>query len=201
LSSTGADISSQLTGGKLGALLDDKNAVIPSYLGDLNTLAQGVADQVNTTLAQGIDQNGAAPAANLFTYNPANGAALSLAVNPLTPDQIAAALPGATGGNGNALNLAALGDAKTLNGYTFTQFYGNLGGRVGSDLSKAKSDQSTTQLLLSQTQDLRAQVSGVSLNEEAEHLVAFQRAFEATSKMIGILDSLTQTVINIIPVP
>jgi flagellar hook-associated protein 1 FlgK len=198
LNSTGADISSQLTGGKLGALLDDKNTVIPSYLSDLNTLAQGVADQVNTTLAQGIDQNGAAPTTNLFTYNPATGAALTLAVNPLTPDQIAAASPGATGGNGNALNLASLADAKILNGYTFAQFYGNLGGRVGSDLSQAKNNQSTAQLLLSQTQDLRTQVSGVSLDEEASHLVAFQRAFEATSKMIGVLNSLTETVINII---
>ncbi|HEY6392202.1 MAG TPA: flagellar basal body rod C-terminal domain-containing protein, partial [Bryobacteraceae bacterium] len=198
LSSSGADISSQLTGGKLGALLEDKNSVIPSYLSDLNTLAQGLADQVNTTLAQGVDQNGAAPTTDLFTYNPATGAALSLAVNPLTPDQIAAASPGATGGNGNALSLAALGDAKTVNGYTFAQFYGNLGGRVGNDLSLAKSNQSTSQLLLSQTQDLRTQVSGVSLNEEAEHLVAFQRAFEATSKMIGILNSLTETLINII---
>jgi flagellar hook-associated protein 1 FlgK len=197
LSSTGSDISSQLTGGKLGALLVDANTVIPSYLSDLNTLAQGLADQVNSTLAQGIDQNGAAPTTNLFTYDPA-GAALSLAVNPLTPDQIAAASPGATGGNGNALSLAALADAKTLNGYTFAQFYGNLGGRVGNDLSQAKSNQSTAQLLLSQTQDLRAQVSGVSINEEAEHLVAFQRAFEATSKMIGILDGLTATLINII---
>jgi len=80
---------------------------------------------VNTTLAQGIDQNGAAPTTDLFTYNPAQ-VALSLAVNPLTPDQIAAALPSATGGNGNALNLAALADAKTLNGYAFAQFYGNL---------------------------------------------------------------------------
>jgi flagellar hook-associated protein 1 FlgK len=199
LSSTGTDISSQLTGGTLGALLEDKNSVIPSYLGDLNTLAQGVADTVNTTLAQGIDQNGAAPTTNLFTYDPVAGAALSLAVNPLTPDQIAAASPGATGGNGNALILAALGDAKTVSGDTFAQFYGNLGGRVGSDLSLAKSNQSTSQLLLSQTQDLRTQVSGVSLNEEAEHLIAFQRAFEATSKMIGILSSLTETVINIIP--
>jgi flagellar hook-associated protein 1 FlgK len=198
LSSTGSDISGQLTGGKLGALLVDENAVIPSYLNDLNTLAQGLADQVNTTLAQGIDQNGAAPTANLFTYDPAAGAAASLAVNPLTPDQIAAASPGATGGNGNALNLAALADAKTLSGYTFAQFYGNLGGRVGSDLSQAKSDQATAQLVLSQAQDLRTQVSGVSLNEEAEHLVAFQRAYEATSKMIGVLDSLTETLINII---
>ncbi len=198
LSSTGNDISGQLTGGELGALLEDRNTVIPSYITDLNTLAQGVADKVNTTLAQGIDQNGAAPTTNLFTYDPVVGAAVSLAANPLTPDQIAAASPGAAGGNGNALNLAALADAKSINGYTFAQFYGNLGGRVGGDLSLARNNRSTAQLLLSQTQQLRSQVSGVSLNEEAEHLVAFQRSFEATSKMIGVLNTLTETLINII---
>jgi flagellar hook-associated protein 1 len=198
LSSTGADISTQLTGGKLGALLEDKNTVVPSYIADLNTLAQGLADKVNTVLSLGVDQNGAAPATDLFTYNPAVGAAFSLAVNPLTPDQIAAASPGATGGNGNALSLAALADAPSVNGYTFAQFYGNLGGRVGSDLSLARSSQSTDQLALTQAQDLRTQVSGVSLNEEAEHLVAFQRAYEATSKMIGVLNSLTETLINIL---
>ncbi len=94
ISSTGADISGQITGGQLSGLLDDKNNVLPSYMQDLNTLAQSVADQVNTGLSNGIDQNGAAPSADLFTYNPATGAAVTLGVNPLTPDQIAAASPG-----------------------------------------------------------------------------------------------------------
>jgi flagellar hook-associated protein 1 len=175
LSSTGQDISGQITGGQLSALLDDKNNILPSYMQDLNTLAQGLADQVNTTLQNGIDQNGAAPATDLFTYNSNLGAAVTLAVNPMTQDQIAAALPGAPGGNGNALNLAALANGKTLNNYTFAQFYGNLGGRVGRDLSTANDNQSTKQQLLNQAQTLRQQVSGVSLDQEAEHLIAFQR--------------------------
>lgn len=199
LSSTGADISGTITGGQLSALLDDKNNAVPSYLNDLNTLAQSLADQVNTTLASGIDQNGAAPATDLFTYNPVQGSALTLSVNPLTPDQIAAALPGAPGGNGNALNLAQLSTAPTVNGYTFAQFYGNLGGRVGSDLAQATGAQTTKQNLLSQAQALREQVSGVSLDEEAENLIAFQRSYQATAKMLSVLDSLTDTLMNIIP--
>ena len=145
LNSTGADITSQITGGQLGALLDDNNNVLPSYLDDLNTLAQSFADQVNTTLDNGIDQNGATPSTDLYTYNATTGAALTLATNPLTPDQIAAALPGAPGGNGNALNVANLANAQDVNGYTFAQFYGNIGGEVGNDVASATSSQSTQQ--------------------------------------------------------
>ncbi len=52
LSSTGADITGEMTGGQLSALLDDKNNILPSYINKLNSLAQSFADQVNTTLGQ-----------------------------------------------------------------------------------------------------------------------------------------------------
>ena len=198
LSSTGADLTASITGGKLSALLDDKNKVLPSYMADLNTLATGLATQVNNTLANGLDQNGAAPATDLFTFDPTNGAAFTLTVNPLTPDQIAAASAGSPGGNGNALALANLANTKTVNGYTFAQFYGDLGGRLGRDLADAKDTQSTKEQLLTQAQAMREKVSGVSLDEEAEHLVVFQRAYQATSKMLSVLNSLTETIMNLI---
>lgn len=200
LSSSGADISSELTGGQLSALLDDKNNALPSYVNGLNTLAQSLADQVNNALDQGIDQNGAAPSTNLFTYDASNGAAMTLAVNPLTPDQIAAALPGAPGGNGNALALANLANAKTTNGYTFAQFYGNLGGQVGNDLSAAQSSAATKSALLNQAQSLRQQISGVSLDEEAQNMMEYQRSYQAISKMLGVLNSITDTLMNMMGV-
>ena len=196
---TGQDITSQFQTGQLKGLIDVRNNLIPSYLTDLNTLAQSVADQVNAGLATGLDQNGGSPVVDLFKYDTPNDAALSLSVTDITPDQIAAALPGAPGGNGNALSLMALGDAKNINGYSYAQFYGNLAGRVGRDLSSARDDQSTEEQLLSQAQDLRSQVSSVSLDEEATRLIEFQRAYQATSKMLSVLNDLTGTVINIIP--
>lgn len=198
LSSTGQDITSQITGGQLSALIDDQNKVIPGYISSLNTLAQSLADQVNTTLDQGIDQNGAAPSTDLFTYNATTGAAATLAVNPLTPDQIAAALPGASGGNGNALALANLANASNTDGYTLEQYYGSIGGQVGSDLSSAQSSATTQQSLLNQAQTLRSQVSGVSLDEEAQNLMEYQRSYEAISKMIGVLNSVTDTLMNMV---
>lgn len=199
LNSLGVDITSQLTGGHLGAELDDNNNVLPSYVASLNTLAQTLADQVNNALNNGVDQNGAAPATNLFSYNLSTGAAVTLTVNPLTPDQIAAALPGAPGGNGNALALAALANAPVVNGYTFAQGYGNLGGKVGSDLSSAQDNSTTDQSLLSQAQSLRQQTSGVSLDSEAESLLLYERSYDAISKMLGVLNSLGLNIINLLP--
>jgi len=197
-SSTGTDITSQITGGQLSALIDDQNNIMPSYLSSLNTLAQNLSDQVNSTLDQGIDENGAAPATDLFTYNATTGAAITMGVNPLTTDQLAAAVPGSPGGNGNALALANLANATVIQGYTFEQFYGTIGGKVGSDLSSAQNDATTQQSLLNQAQTLRQQVSGVSLDEEAENLMEYQRSYEAVSKMIGVLNSVTDTLMNMV---
>ena len=197
ISSTGTDISDQITGGQLSALVDDNNNVIPGYISQLNTLAQSLADQVNNTLDQGVDESGAAPTTDLFTYDPAAPAG-SLAVNPLTPDQIAAALPGATGGNGNALALAQLANATNLNGYTFAQYYGNLGGQVGNDVSAAQGSETTKQNLLSQAQALRQQASGVSLDAQATQLIEYEQSYNASAKMLTVLDELTQSIMAVI---
>jgi len=199
LSSSGSDITSQITGGQLGAQLDDNNNVLPSYVSSLNSLAQSLADQVNNKFNNGIDQNGASPTTDLFSYDATTGAALTLAVNPLTPDQIAAALPGAPGGNGNALALAALANAPVANGYTFAQAYGNLGGQVGTDLSTAQNNVTTDQSLLSQAQTLREQTSGVSLDQEAENMLEYNRSFDAISKMVGVLSALSLDIVNLLP--
>jgi flagellar hook-associated protein 1 FlgK len=198
LDSTGKDITSQITQGQLGGVLDDYNNKLPSYLTGLNKLAQGLADQVNNTLNNGVDETGNSPTQNLFTYNPAYQA-LSLSVNSsLTTDQIAAALPGATGGNGNALNLAALQSAQTLGGTTFAGYYGQLGSQVGSDIATAQSAADTGNQVLTQAQTVRSNVSGVSLDEEASRLIQFQTGYEAVTKMITILDNITSSVLAMI---
>lgn len=195
----GSDLTNQIHLGSLAGMLQVKNTKLPSYLTDLNTLAQSVADQVNSTLSNGIDQNGVTPTTDLFSTDPQAGAALTLSVNPLTPDQIAAALPDSPGGNGNALALAQLSTTGLTQGSQFTQYYGELAGRVGRDISNAQEDSSTDQQLLTQAQSLRSQLQSVSLDQEATNLIAFQRAYQATAKMLSLLDDLTGTVINILP--
>jgi flagellar hook-associated protein 1 FlgK len=194
----GDDITAQITSGRLGALLELRNTRLPAYTADLNQLAQSVANRVNTILAGGLDLNGNPPTQNLFSYNAALGAAATLQVNNLTPSELAAALPTAPGGNGNALQLAALASSPEISGFTFVEFYGNLAGRVGADLASARSNTDTNASLLSQARTLRAQASHVELDEEAAQLIQFQRSYQAVAKLVTVLNDMTDTLVGLI---
>jgi flagellar hook-associated protein 1 FlgK len=119
-------------------------------------------------------------------------------VNALAPSDLAAASASAPGGNGNALVLADLGRSPQVNGFSFSAFYGNLAGLVGHDLAGAQNDQQSTTALLTQSQSLRSSTSGVSLNEEAAKLLEFQRAFEASAKLVTAVNEMTVTLIGMI---
>jgi flagellar hook-associated protein 1 FlgK len=198
--SSGNDVTSQITGGQLGAEIQENNVTLPGYTGSLNTLAQTFADTVNNALSQGVDQNGNPPVNNLFSYNTTSGAAYTLAVTPgFTSSQIAAALPSAPGGNGNALAVAQLATAPAVNGFTFTQAFGNLGEQVGTDVLNATNNQTEQQNLVTQAQAQRTLVSGVSYDTEAAKLLQFQQAFTAVSKVVTTLNSLTDSLMAMMP--
>jgi flagellar hook-associated protein 1 FlgK len=199
LDAQGNDITAQATTGSLGAMVAMRNTTLPGYVSSLNTLAQGLADTVNSTLAAGQDLNGN-PGAALFTYNAAVGAAATLAVNPIDPSQLAAASTTAPDGNANALALAALGSQTQpqLNGLTFSGYYGQLATQVGQDVTTATNAQNAHQQLLLQAQSLVENTSGVSLDEEAAQLMQFQRSYQATAQLMVVLNDLTLDTLNIL---
>jgi flagellar hook-associated protein 1 FlgK len=198
--SQGNDITAQITGGQLGAQIQENNTTLPGYMSSLNTLAQTFADTVNTALSAGVDQSGNPPSADMFSYDASAGAAYTLAVTPgFTGAQIASALPSAPSGNGNALAVADLATAPDDNGFTFTEAFGNLGAQVGSDVSSATNSQTEQQNLVTQAQAQRAAVSGVSLNTEAATLLEFQQSYQAMSQMVQQLNSLTDALMNMMP--
>ena len=82
---------------------------------------------------------------------------------------------------------------------TFDQFYGSSASWIGDQLSQAQTSQTAQQQAVTQAQSLRQQLSGVSLDEEATRLISLQRSYQAASQMVTVIDSLTQTLINMIP--
>ena len=196
-SSTGADITNKITSGQLSGALQETNELIPSYTASLNKLATSIADQVNQKLSEGVDANGAAPTTTLFDYDPANPA-MTLRVTGIQPDQIAAATADSPGGNSNALDIAALATNKSLDGYTFTGYFGNLGGSIGREISNAENDDQSQQSLVQQARSLRSEMSSVSINDEAAQLLQVQRAYQAGGKLIGVLNELLDTLIGIL---
>lgn len=193
----GQDITAQISSGSVAALVTLRNTTIVGYINDLNRLAAALADRVNEVLASGVDANGEAGAA-LFSYDATAGAALSLRAEPLQVAQIAAAAPGDPGGNANALALVALSTSPEIDGESFTQFYGALAARAGRDLSSAKEAAAAAESRVVQTRDLRDRGSAVSLDEEALRVIQFQRSYQAVSRLITLLDELTEATINIL---
>lgn len=210
----GTDITAQSTGGQLGALLNIRNTVLPSYLGDasqvgdLNTMAMQFADRVNQLLTP-VDNSSGSPVQTgvaLFTYDTTNetNVAQSLAVDPnVTADQLEAVDPGPPlVSNGVPLALSALSTGTTaddqIDGVTYSQFFGNMASRTGNALNDATNQQQVQQSAVAQARNLRQQTSGVSLDEEATILVQFQRAYDANSRLITVLDQVTEDAINIL---
>ncbi len=193
----GRDVTAQIGSGRVAALIALRNDIAPAYIADLDRLAARVADRVNEVLAAGIDSAGNA-GAPLFSYDAVTGAALTIAAEPLSISEIAAADPAAPGGNGNALALAALAGSAELDGQSFMAFYGGLSARAGRDLAAAREAADSGEQRTIQARTLRDEASAVSLDEEAMRILQFQRAYEAAAKLITVLDELTETTINML---
>jgi flagellar hook-associated protein 1 FlgK len=212
----GKDITSASTGGQLGALLEMRNRTLPSYLGDanqagdLNTMALQFAKRVNELLQQGVvpDTNPAVNGPALFLYdagNDTNIAATLRVDQTVTPDQLAPLENGPPPvSNGIPLALAALASplqaSDQVQGASYSEFYGDMAAKAGRLLNDATSRQEVQQSSLAQAKELRQEMSGVSLNEEATIMIQFQRAYEANARMITILNQLTEDMINILRV-
>ena len=201
--SQGNDITASITGGQLAGQIQIRDKEIPSILSSLDSLASGLATAVNTQNAAGFDLNGN-PGGNIFVPPPAGGvgAAQSLAVAITSGSQIAASggpAPGTPGDNTNANALLAIQNQALVNGQTPLNAYSGLVFKIGNDVSTAQSNQQAGSQVLQQLQNLQQGVSGVDINEEAANLVRFQNAYQASAKIAGVVDTLMQTAINMVP--
>ncbi len=203
LSIGGFDITSEIAGGRIGGLVHLRDTVVPTYSASLDQLAFDVASAVNTVHQTGFDANGAAGGAYFTALAAAAGAAAALEVAPAVvadSNLIAASGTGAIGDNATARALAALRDSTFANGGTATavEAWGQLAYRIGTDLASARSANSAGEQVMQQLEQLRAQVSGVSMDEEAANLVRFQRAYEANARYFTTVNDLLDTLMGMV---
>jgi flagellar hook-associated protein 1 len=192
----GTSVTSEITGGRLGGFLQVRDVNIPDYESRLDTLAYDIATQVNAVHAAGYDQTGATGGA-FFSFSAAitgtAGAAAALVVRPAVAGDarlIAAGSTSEAGDNGTARAMAALRQATVLSGGTATlvDSWSSLIYRVGRDTRTAADERDSREEIVRQVDALRDSVSGVSLDEEAMHLLKFQRAYEANARFFQIID-------------
>ncbi len=147
------------------------------------------------------DGSGAPSAGDAFTVSAHKGAANDMAVSLTDIDKIAASSTsaGVPGNNVNAIALVAIQAASqsTLGGINVNDYHAVTVGDVGSDTSLAGLQRNAKQIEMDQVTSLRESVSGVNLDEELTRLLEFQRAFEASARLITTADELFQTVLGL----
>lgn len=216
LDSQGRDVTATVTGGQLSGVLTVLNQTLPAiegdatHVGSLNQLATAFADSVNGILTAGLVTDGP-PAQNggpLFSYSTSNAtsAAASLTLDPtataaglaaIAPANAAATPATSEVSNGTALDLAALATATNqIDGQSYTQYFGSIAANVGSTLSTATSNQTLQTSLVAQARSLRDQSSAVDLNKEAVNVVELQTAYQAATKMVSVVDALSQDILT-----
>ena len=143
-------------------------------------------------------------------YNPAAYMAISSDIVK-NIDKIAAAQGKDIGGTGdfnkgnnigdgsNSLRIANLRHKSAMvdSNSTFNDFYISLVAKVGSQGAESEDRVKNQETLLSNLNNLRKSVSGVSLDEEMSNMVQFQHAYNANARMISTFDKMLETIIRL----
>lgn len=207
-------------GGELGGSLTLLNQTLNKYRTDLNQVASDLISVVNSQYAKGYDQNGnLATGETFFTEDGTGDFAGSIAVDPtLVADSGKLAVSGSpttdangnatTGGSNNTDNADAIYQAligKDPSGGTLIvggkplnvqSEYQTLVSGLGSTVAMVNTQTSNQTLLTNQVNDQLEQTAGVSLDEETINLMQAQRAYQASSRVLTVMDSILDTLIN-----
>jgi flagellar hook-associated protein 1 FlgK len=194
------NITGNISGGKLKGWLEARDVVIPEYVERVDILAQSIISEVNNLHSNGFGLGGST-GNSFFTGESAS----DMAVNQDIDDDInkiaaAANLDGLPGDNSNAIAIANLQNELKMNDNTatFDDYYNSLVSDIGNEMQKAAINFDHQSTIITQLNNHRESISGVSLDEEMINLVKFQHAYEAATKLISTLDELLNTVINMV---
>jgi flagellar hook-associated protein 1 FlgK len=158
---------------------------------DTEILFEGMVITINESMAEGDHVE-----IGFHLY-----AAKNMAVALSDPDHIAAASSEETlpGDNTNAIRLAALQHQAvfSLREETFDDFYAGLTAEIGTAVQEVDRNLSVQEGVQEKLASLREEVSGVSLDEEMTRLIQFQRAYQASARLVTTADELLETVIGL----
>jgi len=193
--------------GEIGGTLQVRDEIVPGYLEKLDELANQVVSSVNSQHASGYGLDGTQ---NVF-FDTAGTTGATISLNSvLTIDKVAAAgqKPLSASGPGDNTNALSLGALKNTT-LTFTagastshstvgNYYNALVSSIGVDTENAANTTNQSESFLKQLNALRESNSGVSLDEELTNLIKYQRAYEASAKVINTANDMLDTVMGLI---
>jgi len=197
------DVTEQVKSGSVGGALKARAGALTEAGNKLDQLASDITKAYNTAHSAGYGTDGIS-GRNLFAEQVSvSGSAENFAVSSDVLDQpshIAAATSASTtpSDNRNALALAAVASAPiAVGGQTVMEALSSLIGYSGSIVQNAQQSESFSSGALQQVESLRENVSGVSSDEEMVEMMKYQRAYQASLKVISVADQMMSDLLNI----
>ncbi|MFA3783872.1 flagellar hook-associated protein FlgK [Melioribacteraceae bacterium 4301-Me] len=187
-----------ITNGELSALADLYNKNIAGYQNDIDTIANQIVSSVNSlhSTAYSIENP---PQTGINFFDGYIDGKLEINPNILSDVRKIAVSSDGTSGNGDiAKTISELADKKLIDGFTLSEKFSTLVNKIGSDKQTMDNLSTSNKLVLDQLQNQKDSVSGVSVDEEMTNVLKFQRAYDASAKLIKIADDLFQTLLDMV---
>ncbi|MFN8558716.1 MAG: flagellar hook-associated protein FlgK [Dehalococcoidia bacterium] len=193
--SDAADAS--ITGGVLRGIIDARDTNLTGLLTSLNELASTLITAVNGHHAAGYGLNNAT-GLNLFTGSTAADIDVNPAIRSNLQNLATSAAPGEPGNPDVARAIAGVQDELLLAGNTATidDTYRGVVARLGVASQQYNLLADNQKVVTEHIDAGRQSVAGVSLDEEAAELVKSQHAYQASAKVISVIDELLDTLVN-----
>jgi flagellar hook-associated protein 1 len=197
------DATKQFTGGAIGGLLDVRDNTITDLLGNVDQMAYSIATTVNELHSRGYDAYNRQGSNFFQAPDDVRGAAANLQISSVIsrdPNRIAGAKnPNAPGDNtvANAISQLQFERVMPDKNTTADEFYNSMVGEVGIEARKANLSQESQKGIVDNLKNIRESISGVSLDEETTKLIEYQKAFDASARLIKTADEMFDTVLNL----
>lgn len=196
-------VTEQLKGGTIGGLLEVRDGTITELFSDIDQMAYSLAESVNQAHREGFDAYGhrggdffAVPMGNRHASANID---LSKSVASDVGRIVSALGPDGPADNRIALKIASLQGQKVAaeGSATLDEFYNSIVGKVGIQSRGAELSFDSQRDIIKQLSNIRESISGVSLDEETTKLIEFQKAFDASARLIRTADEMFDTVLNL----
>ncbi|NLO89037.1 MAG: flagellar hook-associated protein FlgK [Clostridia bacterium] len=198
--------------GELKGLFDARDVILDGYMKNIDSFALGLKNIINEYHQKGYDLNGK-EGGEFFTGTGAADITISSDIEN-DVSKIAAALnkESIPGDGSNALIIARLQSARLFydvdkgelrlpnegetGNTSFEDFYNNLISSLGVATNESQRMVENQEALVDQLDNLKENVSGVSIDEEVAHMLQYQRAYQAAARFMTTMDEILDTLIN-----
>jgi flagellar hook-associated protein 1 FlgK len=160
------------------------------------------SDSSAVSFSFGEDTSGVLAALGINTFFVGNSAATIGVRSGITQDnsQLAISSDGVGNGAKNALKIAGAFNEPSdfLGGRSLNGIYGTIISETTREINTQKGVTDGFRNFLQTLESQHLGISGVNLDEEAVKMLLYQRAFQATSKLVTVVSEMLDTLVNII---